>query len=431
MNRLVKKIAAVITGTVLQTAGAYSPVCAEGREIRLGHLQILPSLTVQEVYDDNIYYGNGSNRTTELKESDWINHTKPGLLLEYTLDGRGDIRLGYDGDFARYANNSFNNWSTNRGMLDIDYRAPGGLIAKLNNLFIQAEDPYGAPNEYGLGRKKKRWTDSCEAVAGFKFSSRFKVLTFYNFFKQRYASRLDFTQNYTSGEIGAGGEVKVADKTWLFLRYYYGSHNYDTHLSGITSSNDASYSWKKVATGLTWDSEARFEGEVNMGYQWNSFDNSHDQNNQPYKNTSSWVAATSVRFLQTASRTFTVALARNFQIQGAGQSGYSTNTSLGIGVRQKIMSRYLLEAGYGYAKNKYSNSGDSGDSGRKDPIHTARISFRYLISDWLAAGIDYNFIKNNSNISPDRYTVNRIGITLDINPSFLHNDNAYWRTNNE
>ena len=230
---------------------------------------------------------------------------------------------------------------------------------------------------------------------------------------------MDFTQNYTTGEIGAGCETKVADKTWLFLRYYYGAHNYDTHRAGVSSLNDASYSWNKISTGLDWDSGARFEGELNIGYQWNSFYNSHDNNNQPYKDTSGWVAATSVKYLQSAARTFTVVLSRNLQLQGAGQSSYSTNTALGIGMQQKIMSRYMLEAGYGYAINKYSSSSDSGESGRKDSIHTARISCRYLISDWLAAGIDYSLIKNNSNFSSDKYTVNRFSVTLDINPSYL------------
>ena len=395
---------------------------AQQREIRLGHLHVIPSLSLQELYDDNIYYGNGSNRTTELKEADWITHTKPSLLLDYTLDGRGGIKLGYEGDFAKYAKNSINDWRTNHGLFDVDYYAPGGLIVKIKDVFADAEDPYGAPNEFGLGRKTKRWTEDCAAAVGFKFSDRFKVFMFYNFLKQRYDSKLDFTQNYSTGEIGAGCETKVADKTWLFLRYYAGHQSYDTHRTGVTGSNDASYGWKKVNTGLAWDPDARFQGQLNIGYQWNSFDNSHDQNNQSYKAKSSWIADTSVSYLQTATRTFTVALSRNFQLLGAGASGYSTNTALSIGMRQKIMSRYLLAVGYGYAINKYSST-----EKRKDPIHTPMISFNYLLSDWLAADIGYSRIKNNSTSSSERYTGNRFSITLNVNPGFLHNDSTYWQ----
>ena len=419
---MMKKLLILASVALLVFICSVAKASAQQREIRLGHLHVIPSPSLEELYDDNIYLGNGSSQIIEQEEADWITHTKPGLLFDYTLDGRGKIKFGYEGDFARYAKNSFNDWRTNRSMLQVDYNAPGGLIVKLNNVFTDAEDPYGAPNQFGLGRKTKRWTDDCASTVGFMFSDRFKVLTFYNFFKQRYDSKLDFTQNSTTMEAGVGCETKVAEKTWLFLRYYAGQQSYDTHRAGITSSNDASYGWKKVKTGLAWDSEARFQGELNVGYQWYSFDNSHDKNNQPYNNTSSWVADTSVSYLQTATRTFTVSLLRNFQQLGAGQSGGYTNTALGIGMQQTIMSRYLLGARYGYSRDKYSSTDN-----RKDPIHRVDLSFRYLLSDWLAAGFGYSFNKNNSNISGDRYTDNQFSITLDMNPGFLHNDIGYWQ----
>ncbi len=413
-----KKIAAVIAGSVLLTAGASAQELPARKEIRFSYLSVIPSLSVQEVYNDNIYFGNGSNSTTELKESDLITHTKPGLLLDYNLNYRGALKLGYAGDFARYAKNSYYNWHTNRGWFDLDYQPLGGLIVKIKNTLIDAQDPYGAPNEYGLGRKTMRWLNDFAGTAGFKFSERFKVLTFYNFFKQRYDSRIDFAQNYTAGEMGAGGEVKVADKTWLFLRAFSGRRGYDTHLAGITSSNDASYSWKKITTGLTWDSEARFEGEVNMGYQWNSFENSHDKNNTPYKDTSSWIADTSVRYLQTKSRIFTLSFFRNMQQLDGGQNGYFTNTALGIGMRQLISPRISLQAGCSYAVNKYSSQ-YSYYAGRKDKIFMAQASLNYLLSDWLAIGIGYSRLKNSSTDSINGYRVNQLSISLDMNPSFL------------
>ena len=71
-----------------------------GGKIKLGRLTVIPGFTLQEVYDDNIFSGNGKNNTTELKESDWITHTVPSLLLNYQLDGRGQINAGYLGDYA-------------------------------------------------------------------------------------------------------------------------------------------------------------------------------------------------------------------------------------------------------------------------------------------------------------------------------------------
>jgi len=416
---LMKKILAfVFMLLVLPPSGGLAQELPFQREICFGFLSLIPSLTVQEVYDDNIYYGNGGNSRTELKESDWITHTKPGLLLDYNLNHRGSLKLGYDGDFARYDKHSINDWRNHRGLLDLDYQAPGGLIVKIKNMLTDTQDPYGAPNEYGRGRRTMRWFNDFAGAAGFKFSEQFKTLTFYNFYKQRYDSKIDFAQNYTAGEIGAGGEVKVADKTWLFLRAYSGRRGYDTHRAGTTNSNDASYGWKKVTTGLNWDSEARFEGELNIGYQWNSFENSLDKNKLAYRDTSSWISNTSVRYLQSATRTFTLSFVRNMQQLAGGQNGCFTNTALGIGLRQQVSPRILLLAGCSYAKNMY-NSQYAFYAHRKDKIPLAQASLKYLISDWLAIGLGFNRFKDSSTDRINEYRVNRVSVSLDMNPSFL------------
>ena len=66
------------------------------------------------MYDDNIFLGNGNNNTTELKESDWITHTVPSLLLNYQLDGRGQVNAGYLGDYAWYRDNDAMDRATTR-----------------------------------------------------------------------------------------------------------------------------------------------------------------------------------------------------------------------------------------------------------------------------------------------------------------------------
>lgn len=263
-----------------------------------------------------------------------------------------------------------------------------------------------------------RWTDECSNAVGYKISERFRVLSFYNFFKQRYAARTDFTENYTKTEVGAGGELKVADKSWLFLRAFSGQQGYDTQLSGITRSNDASYSWKKVTTGLSWDSTAKFTGEVNIGYQWNSFDNSADINHLPYKDKSTWVAATVVQFRQSDARTFNLMFTRDMLQLGAGGSGYFTSTVLGLGLTQRIKQRLVLVVGGAYTKNNYS-SDYAVYKHRHDSISQAQASLNYLLSDWLSVGIGYSRLKNSSTNVGNEYRVNQVGISLEMNPAFL------------
>ena len=42
----------------------FSQVMAQGGRIRFNNLKVIPGITLQEVYDDNIYLGSGSNNTT-------------------------------------------------------------------------------------------------------------------------------------------------------------------------------------------------------------------------------------------------------------------------------------------------------------------------------------------------------------------------------
>ena len=74
----------VVLATILVLLS--SPVMAQGGKIRMGNLKIIPSLGLEAIADDNIYLGNGSDATDELKESDLIAHVKPGLLFDYTMN---------------------------------------------------------------------------------------------------------------------------------------------------------------------------------------------------------------------------------------------------------------------------------------------------------------------------------------------------------
>jgi len=436
-----KKTLIIITLAMFLPALISSHVLAEGGKIRFGNLAVVPSMGVEEVYDDNIYY----DKTNTV--SDWITHFKPGLLLDYTIEGRGKVKLGYAGNYAYYANNKDNNWKSHEILFDLDYLSPGGLIAKIKNDLINSEDPYGDLSEYNLGVKTERWTDDLKTEFGFKFSNRFKVLAYYNYYRQDYKNTPggsanlnynanpnyygggDFTQDYYYNEEGLGFETKITHKTWAFLRYYYGSQKYFTHRDGITSSNDAAYDWRRVNTGLGWDDGGRFGGEINFGYQWNSYKNSRDQYGTPYKDEDNWIAATSVTYRQTEARAFKFTIRRELHQLGAGVSGNYLNTVFGIGVRQKIRSKFFLNLGYEFSIDKYngdsyyySNSGNNRNSSSngKSNTHHVHTGLQYTIKEWLTAGVEYNYFNRTSNESLDEYQINRFGISLEFRPAAYH-----------
>jgi len=379
--------------------------------LALGNLKVVPALTLQEVYDDNIYLASGINDTDEKIESDWIFHVMPGLMLDYALPGRGYVRAGYLGDYAYYADFEDNDWKSHKGFFDLDYQAPGGLMVGVKNVYVDTADPYGSDNLYRLGLQTKRWYDTLNTNIGYSFSNRFRSFLYYDYYKQDYDLDTDFTQNYTVNQFGAGFEMRVAAKTWGFIRYHYGYRDYYTHPdgSGLTDQNDADFDFHRVSAGLTWDSGAKFAGELNFGYEWRSFDNEFDVYGDPYDAKDTWVAATRLNYYATPSTTLSLDLIRAVRDTGADTFQYYTDTGIKLGLAHVFLTRFTLTADVGYSLYEYNfpiNPTKEADN------YLGSIGLSYKLWDWLSADMAYSFLKQNSNYPEDDYEDNRFSVSL-------------------
>ena len=397
----------VVLGLLLPSVS----VKAQKGKIRIGNLKIVPGLTVEEVYDDNIYSGNGTNTNNELEESDWITHMKPSLVFNYALDKRGSLSLGYQGDLAYYGETEENNWQTHKGAFKFDYTAPGGVIIGINNTYSDAEDPYGAANEYGLGQLTERWNNDLSTKLGYNFGNRLKVFLFYNFYKQDYDLEGDYSQDYDSHEFGTGFELKLLPKTWGFIRYHYGEQDYFTHGAGSGSdeTNDSDYDWQRVNAGLTWESGAKIGGELNFGYQWKDYDNATDADGDLYEDKDTWIAATSLNYDATSTTKLLLNISRELKESGSDTNEYYENTSLGMTLKQEILRKFTLSAGFTYS---YSDYNLPVINPREDDNYSGSLDFEYEIQDWLSAGIGYDYSRKDSNDIANDYTVNQYMISL-------------------
>lgn len=381
-----------------------------GGKVTLGRLTVIPGFTLHGVYDDNIFLGSGVNDTTERKESDWITHTVPSLLLNYDLDGnRGRISAGYLGDYAYYKDNDNNDWKSHTALFNFGYEAPGGLIAGADNTYINTQDPFGDLNQYRLGLQTKRWSNLLQTNLGYRFSERFKFLSYYNYYRQDYDLERDFTQDYYSNEVGLGAQIKVMPLTWGFVRYHYGKRDYDSHGFGVTEQNDADFRWHRVNVGLTWDPEGKLKGELNLGYQWKDHDNARDFGGRLYENKNTWIAGTRVSYTATATTTLTLTLVRALRESGGDTFEYFEDTGGSIGIIQALHYRLNLLANVGYSKNEYNQPVGNP---RDQDNYIATIGFEYKLLEWLAAIGSYTYNRKDSNYAADEYTNNRVLVGL-------------------
>jgi hypothetical protein len=385
----------------------------EGK-IKLGKISVIPGLALQEEYNDNIYLGSGDNDTTQLKEDDWITHIKPSLVFTYDMLNRGAISLGYLGDFAMYSSNSDNDWSSHQIVFKGDYKAPVGLIVGINNNYVNSDDPYSTDNLYRLGEQTKRWSDDLATKVGYEFGEKFRILAFYNMYKQEYDLLRDYSQNYDSNEVGAGAEMKVMPQTWAFVRVYTGERDYTDHPSFVpnfSDANDADFSWNRVNFGLGWDATAKLSGELNLGYQWISADNVLDPVGQPYEDNDSWIAQTKVNYQATARTKFGAELFRALRYTGADLNEFYEETGFGLNLNQDVLSKGRVRAGAGYALHDYNQP--VADT-REDDNYRLLLGFDYYIREWLMAGLEYRYWDRDSNLDIYDFTENRFMVTVGV-----------------
>lgn len=399
----------------------------ERERITIGKLWVIPALKVGGAYDDNIFLGNdytnnpnnpGTTVNGKLRrpiESDYITHVMPGLLLDYGLPGeRGKINLGYGGDWAFYKSFSSQNWNNQRALLNADYTAPGGLLLGLRDLFNSGNDPYGDLAQYDIGITRQRWNNDLNATVGWDFVSKFKLLGYYDLYKQKYADERDYTQNWTTNRVGIGFEMRVLSKTWAFVRYQYGKQNFDTDLFGTTSENNASNNQNNISGGLKWDSGGKLGGEVNVGWGWLSFDNPRDQNGQPYENNNTWIAATTINYQVLSKTKLTFNLARAIVPTGDAKQ-YFDDTTIGINIGQDLPYKFSMNAGLSYGKNDYNTlaySAAKSTDEREDNNYNANVAFNYKIRTWLDASLGYRYLKKDSNDVFQAFNDNQVMLSI-------------------
>jgi len=398
----------VMVGMVMMVS---SQASAQGGRIRYGKLTVVPGLTVQETYDDNIYLGNGTNTTTERKESDLITHLMPALGLKYTLPERGALALAYDGDLAFYGDDDDNNWQTHKGTVGLDYRAPGGIILGIVNVYTDAEDPYSNLEQYRIGLKTERWNNDLTAKVGYGFGNRSQAFVYYNYHKQDYDLARDYTQDYAGNEFGLGYQMRVLPKTWGFARFHLGERDYVTHPpgTGVTGANDSDFTWRRLNVGLTWDSGAKLNGELNLGYQWQEHENRIDVSGNAYEDKNTWIAATSVTHAVTPATALALRITRAIRQTGSDTNEYFEDTGIGLGLLKKILTKYTVTATIAYNVNAYNVPVKKT---REDDNYHADIGLDYKIRDWLSAAAGYRYKRKGSNYPKNDYTDNQFLISV-------------------
>jgi hypothetical protein len=381
---------------------AFWPV---GNGIGSGKLKLYPEIGVGVIHDDNIFY----EETGE--ESDLISHVIPRVRIDYSLQERGQFRIGYSGNFANYQDFSSNDWQRHHAALQLDYKAPSGIFLDVVDQFTDSEDPFGSEAEYGLGQKTSRWHNQFGLGLGYDYGDKFKIVGYFNHNKQAYDNiTTDWGQNYDEPWYGVGIERRIGPKTWGFVRYFHGERDYNTQSPDtlVNETTDADYTADWVEAGLTWDATSRITGELNFGYEWRDYENSVNASGVPYEDGNNWLAETRINYsLKPDVTNLNLVFERAVYQRGGGTIEQYDGTYFTALLDHRFYSWFKLLLNFSIGRNEYNN-------GRDDDDIRSGIALEYLVRRRFTLSVGYDYTQRESSVPGESFTNNRFMGTLTV-----------------
>ena len=238
-----------------------------GGKIKLGPVEIHPSIGLMETNSDNIY----ASYDNKPKESDHITTLSPGIRFllplkrhSFQADYKADINLYSYNDETDYINHLFG------GALNLDF--PGGLIFTLSDDYSIATVPrkWKEKAEFSGSKDPYREMDykanDLNAKVRLNFADRWAVAVWYNNYDFDYDESYNDSGSYNRNLGGGSIFYRFTAKTEAFIEYNYSRVDYDTYNNTDDNKNNMAY------IGLSFDPTAKLNGCLKLGWVEKKYD---------------------------------------------------------------------------------------------------------------------------------------------------------------
>lgn len=349
-------------------------------------LQLTPTLTLGETYDDNF------RELENDEDASWVTQISPGLEL-LAEDRNSAYRLTYKGNSEIYHNAS--------DASNTDH------IVKLESI-LEFSARQRLKLEAGY-RKIEEVNSTAVSGENDKYHST-SIGGLYSFGSQQALNRIDLGASYeelrydNSDGINADEErdTSAFSATWLhrlggatyaLLEARHTDYDYLIPASPRNSTNDA------LLLGATWEATAKTTGKLRAGYEKKDFDDSsrEDLNSPMWEIGIDWSPRTYSKFSLTARRAFDEGDDGSDAIKST-----STQLSWGHGWTERITSTLS----FGLTREDYEGQA------REDEITSAGLALTYKMRRWLDIEVGYRYRDNDSSAANESFQRNVYLISL-------------------
>ena len=364
---------------------------ASAQGLALGPFRVLPSLEFSIEYDDNILL------TKDDKLDDIIFHIIPGISLELP-SRKYAIRLGYQADILRYADNTDLDTVHHQALADARVNFNFGLGLRLTDRFLITDDFAGFPVPE-LTERVERWENTLDVGADYTVRERYTFDINYRWFMVDYKDDPDFDQFDRDDHTIAGTFFyRVLPKTSVLGEVNYNIVRYDE--PAVAADRDSN-AWRFLV-GIKGDLTAKTSVLLKIGWEWRDYDNRQDWDGLIAEGSIIWKyrEPSEIRIFGGRANVESLFEGTNYYVSSFG----------GVEVRHFLSDRVILRARGLGGVNQYPEDPTLGvgSADRTDHFIEAGAAVKYQMRRWLAFELGYNFLWLNSNFDEFDYTDNRV-----------------------
>jgi hypothetical protein len=381
--------------TILLSLAAVPSAQAEGLQYLRdlpdtgGYLKFAPKsrlyvgLEVQEIWDYNIY-----NASKDEKQ-DYITSITPGMLL--SLGDRHKLLAGYAYGIHSYSKHKDENHNDNIGIASIKLDFPFGLRIDVSDEYLDTRDARIEED----AERASHYTNDASAKVRFTFpAKKLSVELSCKEFYLNYHEEENEARNRKDDSYGAAIHYRFLPKSSALVEYNYKISDY---FDSVMEPADADSTSQSVSAGLRWDATAKMSGKLTTGWERKMYSNS-----TVFGDLDLWTVYGNLLFKHTERTLINIDLDRSIRdviyIGSVEQSpaAYYIRTGGGIGLEQKIISKFTLDVDVTYHNHTYSKL-VSGLETREDTIMGTSAGIDFDFTKWVSTGIKYSSSYKDSN----------------------------------
>ncbi|PXF58308.1 MAG: hypothetical protein C4B58_07060 [Deltaproteobacteria bacterium] len=360
--------------------------------IHIGQLDIHPSLSVKEEYNDNIYNEDKGETGSA------ITTISPGIAFQLPLQ-KHLLNMNCRAEFiepSRHQNYEADNYFANI-MLDLDFNR---LNVQIGDNFARDSVTPDSENDIRNDYYQNRFF----LDASYKLADRYKIKGFYrnelrdfNRFHKSWQPDPEL-DDYTENEVGFNLFYRFLPLTSVLVEYAYTNINNDD-MGLPTTDSDTQRLW----LGLTWEATSKITGTIKGGYTYRNYDGDTDdfdgfgmKGDLTYRLTS---------YTNIGLNGFRKPVDTSVTQEEAVYGTYYVSTGGTLSVDHKLTHKITANAHVSYINDDYQEEGTAGKR-RDDDRYGLGVGINYQIQDWLGCNVSYNYVDNDSNFDNEDYRNN-------------------------